>query len=325
MIPGIADHPEVFEIDYTQASRALPRSYGDVTHPQPRHPLAHRRHVREAPAARARSCVPSSSREAGGDTLFSNQQAAFDGLSPSLQDFLSDADRGARRPGTSSAASSSYVGEGHWEGKTVHRARAGRAPGRAHAPRDRRQGAVRQPRLHLAHQGARVATRATRCSAFLYEHSVRPEYTSCATTGRPATIGFWDNRATQHAVVGDFGDAAPRDPACDPARRRAPLSPAPTRRDVVSVPATPALPTVTATTVVRLGPLAESGDRPSVSLLGLGGRPQATRCRYSLTAIRCRTRFALLTLADRLTDGSDAGARAAASWVSVGARCSRPA
>ena len=41
--------------------------------------------------------------------------------------------------------------------------------------------------------------------SFLYEHSVRPEYT-VRYHWSPGDIGFWDNRATQHAVVGDFGD-----------------------------------------------------------------------------------------------------------------------
>lgn len=42
--------------------------------------------------------------------------------------------------------------------------------------------------------------------AFLYEHSVQAEYT-VRYHWHEGTIGFWDNRATQHSVVGDFGDA----------------------------------------------------------------------------------------------------------------------
>ena len=40
--------------------------------------------------------------------------------------------------------------------------------------------------------------------AFLHHHAVRPEFTVRYhwTTG---DVGFWDNRSTQHSVVGDFG------------------------------------------------------------------------------------------------------------------------
>jgi taurine dioxygenase len=39
----------------------------------------------------------------------------------------------------------------------------------------------------------------------LYAHSTKPEFTVRYkwTTG---DVAFWDNRATQHAVVGDFGE-----------------------------------------------------------------------------------------------------------------------
>ena len=41
--------------------------------------------------------------------------------------------------------------------------------------------------------------------AFLFAHSVRPEFVVRYHWQR-GTIGFWDNRATQHSVVGDFGE-----------------------------------------------------------------------------------------------------------------------
>jgi taurine dioxygenase len=40
--------------------------------------------------------------------------------------------------------------------------------------------------------------------AFLYAHSTKPEYT-VRYHWRAGDIGFWDNRATQHSVVGDYG------------------------------------------------------------------------------------------------------------------------
>ena len=40
---------------------------------------------------------------------------------------------------------------------------------------------------------------------FLYAHSVRPEYV-VRYHWTPGTLGFWDNFATQHSVVGDYGE-----------------------------------------------------------------------------------------------------------------------
>ena len=41
--------------------------------------------------------------------------------------------------------------------------------------------------------------------AFLYEHATRPEYT-VRYHWSSGDVGFWDNRATQHSVVGDYGE-----------------------------------------------------------------------------------------------------------------------
>lgn len=39
---------------------------------------------------------------------------------------------------------------------------------------------------------------------FLCEHFVRPEF-NVRYHWMAGDVGFWDNRSTQHAVVGDFG------------------------------------------------------------------------------------------------------------------------
>jgi len=40
---------------------------------------------------------------------------------------------------------------------------------------------------------------------FLYAHSVRPEFV-VRYHWAAGDLGFWDNRVTQHSVVGDFGE-----------------------------------------------------------------------------------------------------------------------
>ena len=43
--------------------------------------------------------------------------------------------------------------------------------------------------------------------AFLHQHSTSAEFT-VRYHWTAGDLGFWDNRATQHSVVGDFGDQA---------------------------------------------------------------------------------------------------------------------
>ena len=39
----------------------------------------------------------------------------------------------------------------------------------------------------------------------LYRHIETPEF-QCRFKWQPNSVAFWDNRSTQHAVVGDYGD-----------------------------------------------------------------------------------------------------------------------
>lgn len=189
LIPGIEGYPEIFEIDYTAARRrsgAAPRSYSlergvawhsDVTFSE-RPPMGSILNAIEVP-------------ECGGDTLWSDQQAAYAGLSPTMQRFV--------------------------DGLTaVHD--AGGAFG---AAPDERPAPVEHPvaRTHpetgaktlfvnptfTSHIKELALAEGDALLQFLYQHSARPEYT-VRYHWRRGDLGFWDNRSTQHAVAGDFGD-----------------------------------------------------------------------------------------------------------------------
>ncbi|MCK9924673.1 TauD/TfdA family dioxygenase [Frankia sp. AgPm24] len=202
VIPGLADQPEVFEIDYSVA-RQLAATYGRIGG------VSRGLHWHTDVTFVARPPLGSILRAvvvppAGGDTLFSNQEAALADLSPALRGFL----------GTLTAvhdgedqfrAILDLVGEGHWEGKSFTKLESVEHPVvRTHPETGRRSLFVnpgfttRIKELEIAESDALLA--------FLYQHSVRPEFT-VRYHWQPGTIAFWDNRATQHAVVGDFGDA----------------------------------------------------------------------------------------------------------------------
>ncbi len=202
VIPGVKGHPEVFEIDYT-ASRQLYAAYGDVATRRQgvswhtdvtfvaRPPLGSILRAVEVP-------------EAGGDTEFSDQEAAFTALSPALQDFLSGLtavhDGRAQFKGILDR-----VGEGRWEGETVTQLEPSVHPVVRTHPETGARSLFVNPGF-TSHVVELERAESDALLAFLHAHSVRPEHTVRYHWGA-GDVGFWDNRATQHSVVGDFGTA----------------------------------------------------------------------------------------------------------------------
>lgn len=202
VIPGIEGHPEVFEIDYTVA-RELYTAYGDVATYErgvswhtdvtfvSRPPLGSILRAVEVP-------------DHGGDTSFSDQIAAFASLSPHLQDFL----RGltAVHDGTRQfQILLDAIGEGRWEGEPFDALKPTVHPVVRTHPETGEEILFVNPgftsrivELSLPESDALLA--------HLYAHSVRAEHV-VRHHWRTGDLGFWDNRSTQHAVTGDFGDA----------------------------------------------------------------------------------------------------------------------
>jgi taurine dioxygenase len=204
VIPGIKDHPEVFEIDYsTFATSNLYDTYGDVaTRTRGIHWHTDVTFVKRPPMASILRAVVVP--ESGGDTMFSNQQAAFEGLSPALQGFLETLT--AVHDGTAQfkPAFDRNGGEGRWEGERITSLDPVEHPVVRTHPETGAKILFINPgftsRIKELDRGESDAL-----LAFLYEHSVRPEYT-VRYHWHEGDLGFWDNRATQHAVAGDFGD-----------------------------------------------------------------------------------------------------------------------
>jgi alpha-ketoglutarate-dependent taurine dioxygenase len=200
VIPGLKDQPEVFEIDYTK-SRELYGTYGDLTaRTQGIHWHTDVTFVERPPLGsilRAVVIPP-----AGGDTLFSDQQAAFDGLSPALQEFLDGLtavhDGRAQFQGVFDR-----VGEGKWEGETLTQLEPVTHPVIRTHPETGRKALFVNPGF-TSHIKELNRPESDALLAFLYEHAVKPDYT-VRYHWHEGDIGFWDNRVTQHAVAGDFG------------------------------------------------------------------------------------------------------------------------
>ena len=193
LIPGIDGFPEIFEIDYTAARRRTgtgPREYSlergvawhsDVTFSE-RPPMGSILNAIEIP-------------ECGGDTMWSDQQAAYDGLSPLLKEFLAKLTAVHDAGGAFSAASDQRPPPAEHPVVRTH-------------PETGARVLFVNPTF-TSHIKELAVAEGDALLEFLYAHSVRPEYT-VRYHWKPGDIGFWDNRCTQHAVAGDFGDRARR-------------------------------------------------------------------------------------------------------------------
>jgi alpha-ketoglutarate-dependent taurine dioxygenase len=201
VVPSVEGFPHVFEIDYSKA-RELYAAYGDVaTRTQGIHWHTDVTFVRRPPAGSILRAVVIP--VAGGDTSFSNQQAAFEALSPGLQDFLSTLH--AEHDGRAQFASVlDKVGQGKWEGLDLPQIEPVVHPVVRTHPETGAKVLFVNPGF-TSHIVELNRPESDALLGFLYGHSVRPEFT-VRYHWTAGDLGFWDNRATQHSVVGDFGD-----------------------------------------------------------------------------------------------------------------------
>ena len=200
VIPGLPDSPNVFEIDYSEA-RTIYANYGDVT--TRRQGLDWHTDVtfvkRPPLGSILRAVVVP---PAGGDTLFSDQVAAFADLSPALQGFLSTLT--AVHDGQAQfQAALDAVGEGRWEGRPVPSLEPVVHPVVRTHPETGSRALFVNPGF-TSHIVELERGESDALLAYLYRHSVRPEFTVRYHWGA-GDVGFWDNRVTQHSVVGDYG------------------------------------------------------------------------------------------------------------------------
>jgi len=206
VIPGIEGYPEVFEIDYTK-SRELYAAYGDLTRRRSQAVGWHTdvTFVERPPTGSILNAVtiPAS----GGDTLWSNQVAAYEALSSPIQRFLDGLTAihdGRAQFGALLDRRSEADELGDWDGSVYDQLRPIEHPVVRTHPETGERSLFVNPGF-TSHLVGLEPDESDTLLQFLYAHSVRPEFT-VRYHWREGDIGFWDNRATQHSVVGDFGD-----------------------------------------------------------------------------------------------------------------------
>lgn len=140
--------------------------------------------------------------EQGGDTLFANMYAAYQGLSEGLKRTLeglravhsNERVFGAAGLYKKSDQAAGFKGE-NGVGAAVH-------PVVLRHPQSGRKALYVNPGFTLHFEGWTVEE-SEGLLAYLYRHATRPEYT-CRFHWEPGSIAFWDNRCTWHYAVNDY-------------------------------------------------------------------------------------------------------------------------
>ena len=124
----------------------------------------------------------------GGDTMFANQHAAFDALSPSMQEIVTHLRAVHRRIARDA------------DGRVVEHDEAIHPVAPKHPVTGRR--ALFVNRDYTVAIDGFTATESAALLEFLYTHSARPEFT-CRHRWDMGDVVLWDNRSLLHCVVGD--------------------------------------------------------------------------------------------------------------------------
>jgi taurine dioxygenase len=204
VIPGVGDHKEVFELDYTKIRELLAADkeasaseYGDrdkwhtdVTF------------VKTPPLGSILNAIVIPA--AGGDTLWADTQAAYEGLSRPIRDLLDGLT--AIHDGTRTFGKVfDYLGRGEWDGETFTELVPVEHPVVRTHPETGRKNLFVNPGFTVSIKGLSGKESET-LLRFLYAHMATPEYV-VRYRWDEGDLGFWDNRTTMHYAIGDYGTA----------------------------------------------------------------------------------------------------------------------
>lgn len=137
----------------------------------------------------------------GGDTLFASNYAAFEGLSPALQDTL----RTLTGVNSSAKAAVTHSREDRMADSATDK---GRSEMNSEHPVVRTHPETGREALYinLGHTTRFVGWTEEESAAllnYLFEQQVKPEYT-CRFVWRPGSIALWDNRCVLHNPINDY-------------------------------------------------------------------------------------------------------------------------
>ena len=185
-VPGIDGHPEIIAV-LKEPNETV--NFGGIWHSDTvyldRPPMATLLLAREIPPV-------------GGDTMFANQYAAFEALSPALQRLLEP----LRAVNSSALADVSKTREDRMQDEgTAQQFEATHPVVRTHPETGRK--ALYVNVAHTARFDGMTEEESRPLLQFLFAHQVRPEFT-CRFRWQPGSMALWDNRCAQHNPINDY-------------------------------------------------------------------------------------------------------------------------
>ena len=188
-VKGLPDYPLIIPVLKLPQER---HNFGGIWHTDTTY-------LREPPTATmliARELPPF-----GGDTLFASSYAAFEALSPGLQQTL----RGLKAVNSSAKAAVTKTREDRLADSATDKATTALISEhpvvRTH-PETGRQALYINPG-HTVRFAGWTEEESEPLLKYLFDFQVRPEFT-CRFTWRPASIALWDNRCVLHNPVNDY-------------------------------------------------------------------------------------------------------------------------
>ncbi len=141
--------------------------------------------------------------DVGGDTTWASLQDAYDGLHPSVRTMCDTLIAIHHDPWFAADVEShgGYQWDGEWREKLLP---ALHPVVRTH-PENGRNGLFVNGQFTQSIFGF-SKNESNAILEMLYRHCVQPEYT-CRFRWKAGSVAFWDNRATQHYALDDYGDA----------------------------------------------------------------------------------------------------------------------
>ena len=137
----------------------------------------------------------------GGDTLFASNYAAFEGLSPALQETL----RTLKGVNSSAKAAVTHSREDRLADSATDKGRSelnSEHPVVRTHPETGREALYVNPG-HTTRFAGWTEEESAPLLNYLFEQQVKPEYT-CRFVWRPGSIAFWDNRCALHNPINDY-------------------------------------------------------------------------------------------------------------------------
>ena len=187
-VKGIAGFPEIIEVNKLEHERM---NFGGVWHSDTAYlaepPMGSMLLAREVPPH-------------GGDTLFANQYAAYESLSPGLRRLLD----GLKAVNESAKANVTRTREDRirTDGKEERESLVAEHPVvRTHPETGRK--ALYVNVAHTTRFSGLTEQESAPLLQFLFEHQVKPEFT-CRFAWRVGSLAFWDNRCAQHNPINDY-------------------------------------------------------------------------------------------------------------------------